>query len=265
MNGGEQIEAAIDAARSEGRTALVAYITAGYPEKALFRRDLARVASAADVVEVGVPFTDPMADGLTIQRASHAAIEAGVTLRWILNEVESMEPPADAPIVLMSYLNPLLALGYDELAGRAEAAGVAGFIVPDLPLDESAELDAALADRGLALVQLVSPVTSDDRLTAAGKASRGFLYAVTVTGITGGDADSGGDIAGYLRRVVAHSGVPVCAGFGVRSREQVARIGAHVPGVVVGSALVETLERREDPVAFLEYLSGLRDSPEEDR
>ncbi len=256
MNGGDRIEAAIRAARREGRTALVAYITAGYPEKEAFRKDLARVASAADVVEVGVPFTDPMADGLTIQRASHAAIQAGVTLRWILREIESMDPPITAPVVLMSYLNPLLALGYDELAGRSEAAGVAGFIVPDLPLDESAGLDEALADRGLALVQLVSPVTSEERLAAAGKASRGFLYAVTVTGITGGDADRGGDIAGYLQRVVAHSKVPVCAGFGVRTREQVTNIGAHVPGVVVGSALVETLERGEDPVAFLNSLSG---------
>jgi len=256
MNGGRRIEAAIEAAVREGRTALVAYITAGYPDKGAFRKDLARVASAADVVEVGVPFTDPMADGLTIQRASHAAIEAGVTLRWILNEIESMEPPAGAPIVLMSYLNPLLAMGYDELAGAAEAAGVAGFIVPDLPLDESADLDAALAGRGLALVQLVSPVTSDERLAAAGTASRGFLYAVTVTGITGGDADKGGDIAAYLRRVVAHSRVPVCAGFGVRTREQVARIGTCAPGVVVGSALVETLERGEDPVAFLKSLAG---------
>ena len=172
MSGGKRIEAAIEAARREGRTALIAYITAGYPDKNTFQDDLASVASAADVVEVGVPFTDPMADGLTIQRASHAAIGAGVTLRWILREIESMDPPPAAPIILMSYLNPLLAFGYDELAGRAEAAGVAGFIVPDLPLDESAELDAALADRNLALVQLVSPVTSDDRLAAAGSFTR---------------------------------------------------------------------------------------------
>jgi tryptophan synthase alpha chain len=259
MSGGKRIEAAIEAARREGRTALIAYITAGYPDKNTFQDDLASVASAADVVEVGVPFTDPMADGLTIQRASHAAIGAGVTLRWILREIESMDPPPAAPIILMSYLNPLLAFGYDELAGRAEAAGVAGFIVPDLPLDESAELDAALADRNLALVQLVSPVTSDDRLAAAGKASRGFLYAVTVTGITGGDAGKGSEIAEYLKRVVAHSKVPVCAGFGVRTRDQVVNIGAHVPGVVVGSALVETLERGEDPVKFLNALSARLD------
>ena len=256
MNGAERITAAIGRATDEGRTALVAYITAGYPNIGTFREALARVASASDVVEVGVPFTDPMADGLTIQRASRAALEGGVSLRWILDQIEAMDPAPAAPVVLMSYLNPLLAMGYERLAERAEKAGVAGFIVPDLPLDESADLDAALKERGLALVQLVSPVTPDDRLAVAGSACRGFLYAVTVTGITGGDADSGGDLATYLERVAGYSSVPVCAGFGVRSPAQVREIGRHVPGVVVGSALVEALERGDDPVAFLRALQG---------
>lgn len=255
MTGSERIRSAIEAAVADGRTALVAYITAGYPDRDRFTRDLARVAGAADVVEVGVPFTDPMADGLTIQRASRAALEAGVTLEWILDEIDSMDPPAGAPVVLMSYLNPLLAMGYERLADRAREAGVAGFIVPDLPLDESEELDRALLGRGLALVQLVSPVTGEQRLEAAGKASRGFLYAVTVTGITGGDAGEGSDLAAYLSRVAKLSRVPVCAGFGVRSPQQVAEIGGLVPGVVVGSALVETLERGEDPVSFLASLA----------
>jgi tryptophan synthase alpha chain len=255
MTGSEHIQEAIEAAAREGRTALVAYITAGYPSLAGFRRDLGRIAEAADVVEVGVPFTDPMADGLTIQRASRAALEAGVTLGWILDEIQAMDPPAAAPVVLMSYLNPLLAMGYEKLAARAQRSGVAGFIVPDLPLDESGELDEALASRGLALVQLVSPVTSDERLEMAGRSSRGFLYAVTVTGITGGDAGKGGDLAAYLQRVASHSRVPVCAGFGVRSSRQVTEIGRLVPGVVVGSALVETLERGEDPAFFLARLA----------
>ncbi len=254
MNGGERITAAIEGAARGGRTALVAYITAGYPDKAAFADDLARVASAADVVEVGVPFTDPMADGLTIQRASQAALEAGVSLRWIIEQIGAMDPAPDAPVVLMSYLNPLLAMGFEELAERAREAGVAGFIVPDLPLDESSDLDEALLDQGLALVQLVSPVTPEARLAEAGRVCRGFLYAVTVTGITGGDADKGGDLSDYLQRVARHSAVPVCAGFGVRSAEQVAEIGKYVPGVVVGSALVEALERRDDPVAFLDSL-----------
>jgi tryptophan synthase alpha chain len=252
----EQISAAIHAAAGEGRTALVAFITAGYPDKARFRETLAEVAGAADVVEIGVPFTDPMADGLTIQRASRAALSQGVTLRWILDELAAMAPPPAAPVVLMSYLNPLLALGYERLAERAIESGVAGFIVPDLPLDESGPLDAALAARGLALIHLVSPVTPPARLEAAGRASRGFLYAVNVTGITGGAKAASADLNEYLGRVVAASRVPVCAGFGVRSAAQVADLGRVVPGVIVGSALVESLERGESPAAFLGGLAA---------
>ncbi|MEJ2513793.1 MAG: tryptophan synthase subunit alpha [Gammaproteobacteria bacterium] len=254
MQAHERISRAIAAAGQEGRTAMVAFITAGYPHKAEFREVLADVARTADVVEVGVPFTDPMADGLTIQRASKEAIAQGVTLSWILDEIGAMDPPPAAPVVLMSYLNPLLAMGYDTLAGRAAAAGVAGFIVPDLPLDESEELDRALAAKGLALVQLVSPVTAPGRLAAAARASRGFLYAVNVTGITGGAVRGSGQLTEYLGRCVEAAEVPVCAGFGIRSPEQVAELGRVVPGVIVGSALVEALERGEKGSAFLESL-----------
>jgi tryptophan synthase alpha chain len=251
----ERISAAIRAATSEGRTALVAFLTAGYPEKSSFRAILAEVATAADVVEVGVPFTDPMADGVTIQRASRGAIAQGVTLTWILGEIAAMRPPPAAPVVLMSYLNPLLAMGYEQLAERARASGVAGFIVPDLPLDESAPLDEALAREGLALIHLVSPVTPPARLEAAARASRGFLYAVNITGITGGAKAAGAGLKEYLARVVAVSPVPVCAGFGVRSAAQVADLGQVVPGVIVGSALVEALERGESPASFLAGLA----------
>jgi tryptophan synthase alpha chain len=251
----EQLAAAIESAAP--RTAIVAYITAGYPEKDRFGEHLLAAAEAADVLEIGVPFTDPMADGLTIQRASQGALAAGVTLRWILDEIGALPRPPGAPLVLMSYLNPLLAFGYERLARRAAEVGVAGFIVPDLPLDESGELDAALAAEGLALIQLVTPVTRAERLAASCRASRGFVYAVTVTGITGGRVEGGG-IADYLERVRARASVPVCAGFGVRSPEQVAEIGRHVPGVVVGSALVEALERGEDPGDFVRWLRGER-------
>lgn len=251
----EHISAAIRGAAAENRTALVAFITAGYPEKARFRETLAEVCAAADVVEVGVPFTDPMADGLTIQRASRAAIAQGVTLSWILDEIAAMSPPPAAPIVLMSYLNPLLAMGYERLAERALGSGVSGFIVPDLPLDESEPLDAALAGHGLALIRLVSPVTPPDRIAAAARASRGFLYAVNVTGITGGGSATNANLKEYLGRVVAVSPVPVCAGFGVRSAAQVADLGRVVPGVIVGSALVEALERGESAASFLAALA----------
>ena len=201
-----------------------------------------------------MPFTDPMADGVTIQRASLAALAQGVTLEWILTQLAALGPQP-APLLLMSYLNPLLAFGA-QLPARARAAGVAGFIVPDLPLDESSELRGALSAEGLALVQMVTPVTQPQRLSQLCAGSEGFVYAVTMTGTTGRNVSVPQEVVHYLDRVRALAGVPVCAGFGIRSREQVQRLRGHVDGVVVGSALVEVLERGEDPRAWLAALRG---------
>mgnify|MGYP001362494313 CR=1 FL=1 len=252
-----RITTAIRQTTVAGRTALVPYITAGYPRKDQFIATLKAIAREADVVEVGVPFSDPMADGVTIQRASHAAIAAGVSLRWILRELAAAAP-FDAPIVLMSYLNPLLNLGYQQLAHSSVPAGVCGFIVPDLPIEESAELAAALNAEGLALIQLVTPATPAERLKRLCGASQGFVYAVTVTGITGGAKELPAGVTDYLDRVRALTTLPVCAGFGVRRAEQVQSLAPHTDGVIVGSALVEQLEAGADPVAFLR---GLRPSP----
>lgn len=241
--------------REAEKPALVAFITAGFPEPDGFLALLAEVAEAADAVEIGVPFTDPMADGVTIQRSSQAALASGVSLGWILDQLAGRDFELASPVLLMSYLNPLLAFGYDALAARAVEAGVSGFIVPDLPYEESAPLREALQAHGLALVQLVTPATPPDRLTALCKASQGFVYAVTRTGITGGAADLPQEAVEYLAAVSAASDLPVCAGFGVRSRNQVEEIGKHADGVIVGSALIEALERGENPAAFL---TGLR-------
>jgi len=253
VSGGERISGALRAA-SAGQPALVAYLTAGFPRRERFRQHVRALAAASDVLEVGVPFTDPMADGVTIQRASLAALAQGVTLRWILEELAALRGELATPLVLMSYLNPLLAFGAGPLAEAAQAAGVAGFIVPDLPLDESGELGAALSSRELALVQMVTPVTGAARLAALTAGSQGFVYAVTMTGTTGRSVAVPDDVLGYLDRVRAAATLPVCAGFGIRTREQVARLAGHVDGVVVGSALVEVLERGEDPAAWLARL-----------
>jgi tryptophan synthase alpha chain len=241
--------------READKPALVAFITAGFPEPDGFLKLLAEVAEAADAVEIGVPFTDPMADGVTIQRSSEAALAKGVSLTWILEQLAARDFELAAPVLLMSYLNPLLAFGYDALAARATEAGVSGFIVPDLPYEESAPLRAALDAHGLALVQLVTPATPADRLSALCQSSQGFVYAVTRTGITGGAAELPLEAAEYLAAVSAASDLPVCAGFGVRSRDQVEEIGNHADGVIVGSALIEALERGESPA---EFLAGLR-------
>jgi len=253
MNAHERVTAAIRAANAAGRTGLVPFVTAGYPEPKDFISTLKAVAAVGDVVEVGIPFSDPMADGMTIQRSSFEALRKGVSLAWIFDELERAGG-FDAPLVMMSYLNPLLAFGYERLADRALATGVCGFIVPDLPFEESAEIRAVLESRGLGLIQLVTPATPDGRLRTLCDASRGFVYAVTITGITGGDAGLPDDLAGYLDRVSAVSDIPVCAGFGIRQASDVAAVGAHAAGAIVGSALVEVLERGEDPTGFLSSL-----------
>ena len=256
MTGAEHLEAAIRRRNAAGEPAIAAYFTAGYPDFFDFGGALERIARAADVVEVGVPFSDPMADGPVIQRASRAALEAGVSVRWILEQLGERRP--EAPVVLMSYLNPLLAFGFEALASAAAEVGVSGFIVPDLPLEEAGALDEALGARGLALVPLVSPVTAERRLERIATAARGFVYAVTVAGITGGRTGTEPALFDYLARLREASPVPVMAGFGIRRRAQVEALAPHVDGVVVGTAVIEAMEAGEDPGAFV---SGLRPQP----
>jgi len=251
MTPSEKISAAIR--QAPGGTAIVAFVTAGFPSRDSFRQHLAEVGNEADVVEIGVPFTDPMADGMTIQRSSREALRQGFTLRWLLDELTAMTRPK-APLLLMSYLNPLLAFGLTELAARAARAGVCGFIVPDLPFDESEDFRAALAPHGVALIQMVTPVTTPERRARLCAATQGFVYAVTMTGVTGRTAAVPAEVQSYLDAVRADSKLPVCAGFGIRSQAQVEQLRAHVAGVIVGSALVEVMENGQDAAQFLRSL-----------
>ncbi len=256
MSAHERISDALRAANNAGRTGLVPFITAGYPEPKDFIATLKKVAQVGDVVELGIPFSDPMADGMTIQRSSFEALKKGVSLKWIFDQLDEAKGEIEAPLVMMSYLNPLLAFGYEALAERALAAGVCAFIVPDLPYEESAELRTALEAKGLGVIQLVTPATPVDRLKMLCSESRGFVYAVTITGITGGDVGLPADLTDYLDKIAEVSDLPVCAGFGIRTNEDVAAVGKHANGAIVGSALVEVLEQGRDPI---EYLESLRD------
>ena len=243
------------------KPALVAYLTAGYPTIARFPDLLAAVASTADVVEVGIPFSDPMADGATIQRASRTALAQGTTLRAIIELLRDRRPAGDTPVVLMGYCNPFLRYGLPRLAHDAYSAGVTGFIVPDLPHEEAAPFRAACSDFALALVPLVSPVTPADRLRDAVAPGRAFVApagvfvsAVTVPGVTGGSVAADPARLAYLDAVRAAAPVPVCAGFGVRTAADVAALAPHCDGVIVGSALIEAIDRGDDPAAFLRAL-----------
>jgi tryptophan synthase alpha chain len=235
-----------------GGAAICGYVTAGYPDLASFPAILSAVARSADVVEVGVPFTDPMADGQTIQQASHRALSEGVNLDYLFDTLASTE--LDAPHLLMGYYNPFLAYGLDRLVSRMGDTGTAGLIVPDLPLEEGADLAAMLEAGGQGLVQLVAPTTPTRRLGTLAEASRGFVYAVTTKGTTGATTRFDQEVLEYLDRVKKASSLPVLAGFGVRERDQVVALAGHVDGVVVGSALIDAMDRGEDPAAFLDGL-----------
>ena len=251
--GDARLAEAIRHPKEGAHPALMPYVTAGFPAREGFGEMLARITGPADVVEVGLPFSDPVADGPVIANAGRLALAGGATLPWLLEEVAARRDALQAPLVLMSYLNPLLARGFAATVQRLAAAGFAGLIVPDLPLEEAtAERDACDA-AGLALVQLVTPLTAPERAAMLCRASRGFVYAVTRAGITGA-ATRTGDIGAYLDRLRAASPLPVAAGFGIRDATQVREIAPHADGVIVGTAVIDHLARGEDPVPFLESL-----------
>jgi tryptophan synthase alpha chain len=254
----QQLADALRVVRRE-RVAMVGFLTAGFPSKERFREDLIALASEADVVEIGVPFSDPMADGVTVQRSSFAALEQGVSLHWILDSLKSV-PKVKAKLVFMGYYNPMLAYGLDKLASDAAAAGICGFIVPDLPIEESAEFEEALDAKGIAIIRMVTPVTPPERLARLCRGAQGFIYAVTMTGTTGQNVSSKAGVPqatlDYLDRVRELSAVPVCAGFGIREHAQVAALAPHVDGVVVGSAVIEAMEKGESTVELLRRLRG---------
>lgn len=232
--------------------AVCGYVTAGYPDPDSFIPILEGVARAADVVEVGIPFSDPMADGLTIQQASHVALQHRVNLEMVFEILEGLD--LDAPHVFMGYYNPFLAYGLERLVERMAAVGTAGLIIPDLPHEESGAVTGLLEEHGLGLIQLVAPTTPPERLARLAAVSRGFVYAVTTKGTTGGVGEFDTSVLDYLDRVKTVAPLPVLAGFGIRDRRQVEELSDHVDGVVVGSALIDAIDRGDDPAVFIEGL-----------
>ena len=233
--------------------ALIAYVTAGDTDMATSAAVLRSLADAgADIIEVGVPFSDPVADGPVIQRASARALAAGGSLDRTLNLIEAACDDVSTPIVLFSYLNPILRMGTDVFVERAANAGVAGVLLLDLPVEESGHMQCKLAEHGIDLIFLVSPTTSDQRLRAAAAAGSGFMYAISALGVTGTRTMVADSAAVLVRRIRAVSAVPVAVGFGVSTPAQARDVAQFADGVVVGSAIVEVMEtaaRQGDDVA----------------
>jgi tryptophan synthase alpha chain len=230
---------------ARGRKALVAFVTAGDPSLGRTVEAAAAIAEAgADVIELGVPFSDPLADGPVIQRASDRALKRGVRLDDVLHAARRIREHSDVPLLLFSYVNPLLRHGLEALAADAAEAGIDGVLVTDLPPEEAGEWIACARPRGLDTVFLAAPTSGDERLRRIVDASRGFVYAVSRTGVTGERSALSMDAATLVRRLRGLTGTPVVLGFGISTPEQVAAAAALADGVVVGSAIVRFLEEQ---------------------
>jgi tryptophan synthase alpha chain len=235
--------------KTEGRAALVTFLTAGDPDP---ETSLALVqalpAAGADIIELGMPFTDPMADGPAIQMSSQRALKAGQTLKKTLELVRAFRGSDDAtPLVLMGYYNPIYVYGVDRFLRDAKSAGVDGLIIVDLPPEEDGELCLPALKAGLNFIRLATPTTDDKRLPAVLANTSGFVYYVSITGITGAATPDAEKVAAAVARIKRHTKLPVAVGFGVRTAEQAAGIASGADGVVVGSALVSVLKGSLDP------------------
>jgi tryptophan synthase alpha chain len=230
--------------RDERKAGLVTYVTAGDPDldrTAGILRALDR--AGADVLEVGVPFSDPLADGPVIQRATERALAAGTTLSGVLDLLDAMRDDLNAPIVIFSYANPILRLGAERFADRARGAGVDGVLILDLPIEEADESRAMLARRGIDTILLLSPTTTDDRLRRAAELGSGFLYAISRLGVTGARDTLAAGAQEMVRRIRSVSDLPVALGFGISKPDHVREVGQWADAAVVGSALVDVIAR----------------------
>lgn len=257
--------------RAEGRPALIAFVPGGWPQPGATPEIVrALIEGGADAVEVGIPFSDPLADGPTNQAAYQQALELGVTPEDVLAAVrECRAAGVSAPLLLMGYFNPLLAEGLEEFTAAAESAGVDGLIIVDLPVEEAAELSEPAHAHGLDIIYLLAPTSTDERIGAVAEQGSGFIYCVSVTGVTSARSQLSEDLPAFVARVRERTDLPLAVGFGISRREHVLEVGRIADGVVVGSALVEAIgaappgERAQAARTLMETLSGrVRTEPE---
>jgi tryptophan synthase alpha chain len=258
-----RIAEAFARAKDEGRTAIIPFVTGGYPT--LERSEewlLGLIRGGADIVEIGVPFSDPLADGTTIQRTNQAALRHGVTMADFIAMVRRLreQHQVTVPILFMGYFNPMLQYGLERLAADSAAAGLDGFIVPDLPAEESDELLDVCRRHGLDLIYLLAPTSTEERIAAVAERASGFVYCVALTGVTG-QRDTLPDLTSYLDRVRARTTVPIAIGFGISTPEHVRQVGEVADGAVVASAMinyVDTVPEEMQADAAEQFIRGLR-------
>ena len=235
----DRIRAAFDAARAENRAAFIAYLPADYPDKHSFQTQARILLREADLLEIGLPYSDPLGDGPTVQKAAEVALRGGATVAGTFEAARQLRAVSDKPLVIMTYYNPILAWGEARFVEGALAAGVDGLILPDLPPDEADTLRDLAQKRGLKLTFLIAPTSTPERVRLVAAATTGFLYAVSVTGVTGARAGSAlHEVPAMLALARQHTDLPIAVGFGVADRASARAVAEVADGVVVGSALV---------------------------
>lgn len=250
--------------KTEGKTALMPFHTAGFPTLPLSREIIRSLVDAgADLIEIGVPFSDPLADGASVQGTGQKALENGTTPADCIQLVRDLRSDGvTAPLLLMGYYNPMLKYGIDRWVADSAAAGVDGFIVPDLPIEESDALRTACERHGLDLIFMVAPTSTDARLKMVAEKGSGFLYCVSVTGVTGARDSLAANLAEYIARIRSHTDLPLAIGFGISKPEHVASVGEISDGAIVGAALINALNEVDDDAKatcgaeFVAYLRG---------
>jgi len=240
--------------------ALIAYVTVGHPSTDTTLEVVpALVEGGCDIVELGIPFSDPLSDGATIQRASHHALEQGVTPQSCLEVATRLRQTLDVPLIFMSYYNPLLRYGLEPFCTACSEAGVDGLIIPDLPPEEGTELEGVAQRHELDLIYLLTPTSTEERIRLVAARSRGFVYAVSLKGTTGARNDLPADLEAFLARLKSIALQPVCVGFGVATPQQAQRVAAAADGVIIGSRIMEIVESSEQPaLAVRAFIQGIR-------
>ena len=244
-----------------GHKALIAYVTVGYPTIEATLKVVPLLAqNGADIVELGIPFSDPLADGVTIQKSSFHALQNGVTPRLCLELAGQLSQKVDIPLVFMTYYNPVFSYGLDKFSAACAGAGVSGIIIPDLPPDEGSDLEVISRRQGLDLIYLLAPTSTGERIRLAAQRSRGFIYLVSVTGVTGARDKVPADLEAFVTRVRKTSAQPLCVGFGISTPEQASQIARIADGVIVGSRIIQLMEKEDDFASLAELVRGLRGS-----
>jgi len=249
----------IASAFSPGRTALIAYVTVGYPTVEATRKVVPLLAeSGCDIVELGIPFSDPLADGVTIQRASFAALQNGVTPQLCLDLAGELSRKVSTPLVFMTYFNPVFHYGLKEFCQACAKSGVDGLIIPDLPPEEGTDLETATRTHDLDLIYLLAPTSTEERIRLVAEKSRGFIYLVSVTGVTGARDKLPENLATFAARVKKLASQPLCIGFGISTPEQASQIARIADGVIVGSRIIQLMEVEDNLLSVGNFIRDLR-------